>query len=128
LALTARRAGWIGSNILLNRIPLSGRIHIVRSGVVVAKEHVLEQWRQTLFLRAQPAETRGWLIDVMKCVESFEGREFGIEEIYAFEPMLADVYPGNNNVLPKTRQQLQVLRDSGYLIFVARGRYRRIVS
>src|ERR1700692_1265140 len=32
LASTARRAGWIGSNILLNRVPESGKIHIVQNG------------------------------------------------------------------------------------------------
>jgi type II restriction enzyme len=126
LAASARRAGWIGSNILLSRVPVSGRIHIVQGGIVVPRENVLEQWRQTLFLRAQPAETRGWLIEVMKCVDVFGDREFGIDEIYAFEPMLAQLYPGNHNVRPKIRQQLQVLRDSGYLEFLARGRYRRI--
>jgi hypothetical protein len=126
LAPTARRAGWVGSNILLSRIPQSGRIHIVQNGIVIAKENVLEQWKLTLFLRAQPADTRGWLIEVMKCVDTFGDREFEIDEIYAFEPVLAQIYPGNNNIRPKIRQQLQVLRDSGYLEFVAKGRYRRI--
>src|SRR5215470_13244975 len=32
LAATARRAGWIGSNIILNEIPSSGKIFIVRGG------------------------------------------------------------------------------------------------
>jgi len=34
LAATAKRAGWIGSNILLSQIPESGKIHIVKSGVI----------------------------------------------------------------------------------------------
>jgi Dam-replacing HTH domain len=42
----------------------------------------------------------------------------------AFEPRLAALYPGNNNVRPKIRQQLQVLRDRGWLEFLGRGRYR----
>ena len=37
LAATARRAGWIGSNILLSRVPESGKIHIVQNGVVRAE-------------------------------------------------------------------------------------------
>ncbi len=37
LAVTARRAGWIGSKILLDRVPESGKIHIVRGGVVRAE-------------------------------------------------------------------------------------------
>ena len=36
----------------------------------------------------------------------------------------ARLYPANHNVRPKIRQQLQVLRDRGWLEFVGRGRYR----
>ena len=38
LAPTARRAGWIGCNILLNQIPSSGKIFIVRDGQPQPKE------------------------------------------------------------------------------------------
>jgi type II restriction enzyme len=51
LAATARRAGWIGSNILLSRVPESGKIHIVKSGIIRPKEEVLANWQKTLFLR-----------------------------------------------------------------------------
>jgi type II restriction enzyme len=34
LAATARRAGWIGSKIRLDRVPESGKIHIVKAGIV----------------------------------------------------------------------------------------------
>src|ERR1700761_1965940 len=47
LAATARRAGWIGSNILLGRVPESGKIHIVRNGVIRDKEQVLQDWQKT---------------------------------------------------------------------------------
>src|ERR1700674_2153982 len=36
LSATARRAGWTGSKILLDRVPESGKIHIVQSGVIRA--------------------------------------------------------------------------------------------
>lgn len=124
LALTARRAGWIGSNILLGRIPDSGRIHIVRNGVAVPKETVFAQWQKTLFLRQEDADARGWLIEVMKCVDLIGSPEFDIEQIYAFEGRLSSLYPNNRNVRPKIRQQLQRLRDNRYLDFVSRGRYR----
>lgn len=124
LIATARRAGWIGSNILLGRVPESGRIHVVRDGQLVDKEAVLAAWQRTLFLRDIPGDARGWLIEVMKCVEAIGAAEFGIEQVYAFESHLAALYPNNNNVRPKIRQQLQVLRDRGYLDFSSRGRYR----
>jgi len=124
LAATARRAGWIGSNIRLDRVPESGKIHIVKSGVVRPKDVVLEEWQKTLFLRNESLEARGWLLDVMKCVESLGKRDFVLDEVYAFERHLGDLYPGNQNVRPKIRQQLQYLRDRGYIEFVARGHYR----
>lgn len=124
LATTARRAGWIGSNILLNQIPESGKIYIVRAGQIEPKNSVLARWNRTLFLRDQEQEARGWLIEVMKCVEAIGKREFQIEDVYAFEKRLGQLYPGNKNVKPKIRQQLQYLRDRGYLDFVSRGYYR----
>ncbi|XSC45105.1 DpnI domain-containing protein [Bradyrhizobium sp. RDT10] len=124
LASTARRAGWIGSNIILSRVPKSGKIHIVKNGVVRPKDDVLEEWQKTLFLRSESPETRGWLLDVMKCVESLGKRDFTLEEVYAFERHLGDLYPGNQNVKPKIRQQLQYLRDRGFIEFVSRGSYR----
>ena len=121
---TARRAGWIGSKIRLDRVPESGKIHIIKSGVIRPKDAVLDEWQKTLFLRSEPVESRGWLLDVMKCVESLGKREFGLDEVYAFERHLSDLYPGNQNVRPKIRQQLQYLRDRGFLEFVSRGSYR----
>jgi len=124
LAATARRAGWIGSNILLNQIPQSGKIYIVRDGQIEPKDSVLSQWTKTLFLRDQGQEARGWLIEVMKCVDAIGKKEFQIEDVYAYEDRLGRIYPGNRNVKPKIRQQLQFLRDRGYLDFVSRGYYR----
>jgi type II restriction enzyme len=125
LAPTARRAGWVGCNILLGEIPDSGKIFYVRGGEQLPREEVIAKWRGTLFLREKGADARGWLIEVMKCVERLGRRDFTLDDVYAFEDELARLYPGNRNVRPKIRQQLQVLRDQGYLEFTARGRYRR---
>jgi type II restriction enzyme len=75
LAPTARRAGWIGCNILLSQIPASGKVFIVRDGQPQPKEQVLAQWQKTLFLRDERLEARGWLIEVMKCVEMIGRRQ-----------------------------------------------------
>jgi predicted Rdx family selenoprotein len=124
LAQTARRAGWIGSHILLNEIPQSGKIYLVRDGRVEPKAAVLKQWKSTLFLRDEGQEARGWLIEVMKCVETIGKTDFNIEDVYAFEKQLGLLYPENKNVKAKIRQQLQFLRDRGYLDFMSRGYYR----
>ena len=102
LAATARRAGWIGSNILLGKVPETGKIHIVQNGVIRPKDAVLEQWQKTLFLRDKSLEARGWLLDVLKCVESLGRREFTLSDVYAFDRHLGELYPGNQNVRPKT--------------------------
>lgn len=124
LAATARRAGWIGCNILLKQIPEAGKIFFVRDGQPQPKEIVLAEWKRTLFLRRQSIEGRGWLVEVMKCVESIGKSEFDLDDVYRFEKQLAQLYPNNQNVRPKIRQKLQELRDYGFLDFVSRGRYR----
>lgn len=124
LAATARRAGWVGSNILLARVPDAGRIFILRNGVEEPKADVLERWKQTLFLRRTNIEARGWLLEVMKAVDLVGRPEFYLDDVYVHEARLSAAYPNNNNVRPKIRQQLQVLRDNGYLEFVGKGHYR----
>lgn len=124
LASTARRAGWIGCNILLNQIPKSGKVFFVRDRQLQSKESVLAQWKRTLFLRDEGLEARGWLIEVMNCVDSIGKQEFQLDDVYAFESTLSQLYPNNRHVKQKIRQQLQVLRDRGYLDFLGRGYYR----
>jgi len=127
LAPTAKRAGWIGCNILLNKVPEAGRIIVVRDGALVPKDTVLERWKQTCFLRDERPAARGWLIEVMKCVEAIGREEFEIADVYRFEQRMQRLYPENMHVREKMRQQLQVLRDAGFIEFLGRGKYRRKV-
>jgi type II restriction enzyme len=124
LADTARRAGWQGCNILIGDVPDAGKIWIIRNGFAQSREKIVEAWQRTLFLRHGSIAARGWLIEVIKCVEQIGRTEFNLDDVYAFEPALRLVYPGNSNIRPKIRQQLQVLRDRGFLQFLGEGRYR----
>lgn len=124
LKKTARRAGWIGCNILLTHIPAAGKVYFVRDGLVLAKKRVLAEWQRTLFLRSAASDTRGWLIEVMRRLDRFGTRTFELGEVYEFETELSRLFPQNKHVKPKIRQQLQFLRDRGYLEFTSRGRYR----
>jgi type II restriction enzyme len=125
LAVTARRAGWIGSNILLQKIPQTGKIFLVKQRRIEPKEKVLVEWRKTLFLREEKEiSARGWLLDVMRCIEKLGTREFTLDDVYAFDRELRLLHPDNKHIKDKIRQQLQVLRDKGYLDFVSRGYYR----
>lgn len=127
LALTARRAGWVGCNILLQSIPQTGKIFYIRDGKVTPKERVLTDWRKTLFLRDQrEMSAKSWLMDIMHCIERLGKQDFTLNELYSFEIELAKLHPENNHIKDKVRQQLQVLRDKGYLHFTSRGHYRLI--
>ncbi len=122
---TARRAGWVGCNILVEGIPSSGRIFLIKNRTIEPEEQVLAQWRRTLFLREQnDLGTKGWLLDVMKCIERLRQATFTIEQIYSFESDLRVAYPKNRHIKEKIRQQLQTLRDKAYLDFVGNGVYR----
>lgn len=117
---------WIGCHILIGQVPLSGRIPLITRGAHVAKGEVLDRWRSTLFLRDASLNARGWLLAVMRAVEAVGRPEFTLDDVYAHEAALSALYPDNHNVRPKIRQQLQVLRDRGWLEFTARrGTYRR---
>lgn len=128
LATSARRAGWIGCNIILRKIPPSGRIFLIRDKVTETKIDVMAKWRKTLFLRdQQDVGARGWLLSVMRCVEQLGHATFTLEQVYSCENELKRTYPGNQHIRPKIRQQLQVLRDRGYLEFLGKGTYRMLV-
>lgn len=125
LAETARRAGWVGCNILLNHIPQTGKIFFIRNQQVELKEKVLAEWKKTLFLREEKeVSAKGWLLDVMRCIDRLGRREFTLADIYAFENELGNLHPENKHIKDKIRQQLQVLRDKGYLEFTSRGNYQ----
>ncbi len=127
LSTTARRAGWQGYVIKLHSIPTQGKIDVVVQGQVRKKSDVLAQWNQTSSLLKSRPETRGWLADVLRCVERCF-TAFTLANIYAFENELAAKHPENHNVRAKIRQQLQVLRDLGFIEFLGSGEYRRIDS
>lgn len=123
LSPTARRAGWVGCNLRIGSIPADGRIYYVRDGTAVANEAVSRQWHKTEFLDQLDVDSRSWLVSIMSCVRSLNKRVFTLEEVYQFAPKLQEQYPNNRHVRAKIRQQLQVLRDKGWLTFRGRGAY-----
>ena len=125
LATTARRAGWIGCNILLQSIPQTGKIFFVKNKQIEPKEKVLANWQKTLFLREEKEiSAKGWLLDIMRCIERLGKHEFTLDDVYSFETELNQLHPENKHIKDKIRQQLQILRDKDYLKFFGRGNYR----
>lgn len=125
LAATARRAGWVGCNIDLRQVPASGKVFLVKNQHIIHPEQVVERFQKTTFLAQQSMDSRGWLLDMMQCVDQLP-ESFTLTDAYRFETMLKARHPYNNHIKAKIRQQLQVLRDQGIIEFVARGSYRKV--
>lgn len=124
LSPTSRRAGWIGSNISIASVPSSGRIFIIKDGKLENRDEILEKWHSSSFLnKTRNLESRGWLLDIMLCIDKLGKRSFSLSDIYNFVDFLKNKHPQNNNIEAKIRQQLQILRDKKYLKFTSRGNY-----
>lgn len=125
LADTARRAGWTGCNIEIGSIPESGKIFIVRDSKQEDKSKVVDLYQRTLSLQTKSIESRGWLMDTLHLVERLD-ETFTIKQMYSFLDELQMKYPNNNHIPDKIRQQLQFLRDKGFIEFKGRGVYKKI--
>ena len=126
-----RRAGWVGSNILLSKVPPEGRIAVVSNRVPVDPEVVRNNWQRFQFLNEDSRASEGWGADVLAAVRQMQfetgKQEFTLQAFYArFRDILAELHPANNNVEARIRRQLQLLRDNDILQFLGRGRYRII--
>jgi type II restriction enzyme len=125
LASTARRAGWTGCLIKLYQIPEIGKIKLVENGKFIQRDIVKKSWDKTKFLAENKSiKTRGWALDVLNCIEKLDVN-FTLSDLYHFEQELSAKHPENKHIKDKIRQQLQVLRDKGFLEFTSRGVYRK---
>jgi type II restriction enzyme len=124
LASHARRAGWIGCNILLSEIPEDGKIPIISDGMPILKREVRGEFSRVKQLAELPPTLRRWTLDVLRAIRRLGKAEFSLQELYGFETELKLLHPQNQNVRPKPRQQLQVLRDIGLISFLSPGTYR----
>jgi type II restriction enzyme len=124
LAPEARRAGWIGCNILLDKIPQDARIHVVQEGTPRPPSEVRRAYQRLRPLEDLSTEKRGWTLDVLETVRSLGKSEFMLSDVYAHADDLARLHPHNSHVRDKIRQQLQILRDLELLSFLGSGSYR----
>jgi type II restriction enzyme len=144
LSAKAQRAGWVGCNFALDRIPSDARIPIVttikprRDGdtecvMISPPEEVRAKFKRIKPLRDLSVTQRGWTLDVLNLVRRLTNSKlktqnstlppgaFSNADLYAFEKELAALHPDNRHIRDKIRQQLQVLRDTGFLTQPARG-------
>ncbi|MDD4164080.1 MAG: DpnI domain-containing protein [Eubacteriales bacterium] len=128
LSDTARRAGWIGCNILIDKIPKQGRIEIISNGIIRNRDEVVNKVNRSNALATNDINARGWLLDVLYFVNQLRGELFSLSDMYSFSEQLYIKHPQNHNIKPKIRQQLQMLRDRGFIEFLGNGQYRKITG
>lgn len=126
LSAAARRAGWVGCNIALNRIPAEARISLVFDGRINPPMEVRKHYQRVKPLGELSIAERGWTLEVLTAIRSLNKLEFSNHDLYALVPHFEKLHPNNRHVRDKLRQQLQNLRDLGLLEHVGQGRWRRL--
>jgi type II restriction enzyme len=104
----------------------SGKVFLVKNSIIEDPIKVNESFRKTLFLREKSKESKGWILDVLKCVDEINKAEFYLKDMYLFEDKLRLKYPNNHYIKDKIRQQLQLLRDKQIIEFLGNGKYRKL--
>lgn len=123
LSINARRAGWIGCNIVLREIPVDGKIPIIKERKIITPDTVRKSYERFRFLADKKYDVRGWTADVLKIVRELGKADFTLEEVYSCDEQLQKLHPDNKHIRPKIRQQLQILRDKRVLRFKGKGQY-----
>ena len=60
-------------------------------------------------------------MNILACINRVAAQKFTPEDIYRYERELQAKHPQNHHIRPKIRQQLQFLRDLGYITFMGPG-------
>lgn len=76
LAENARRAGWVGCNIIIGKIPEQGKIPIISNRIVSDFAQVVRKVSLSNRLIIRDVHSRGWLMDVLNCVNKICKQRF----------------------------------------------------
>lgn len=68
----------------------------------------------------------GWKLEVFKLIDDISSLNFSLNDLYNSEPILSSLFPNNHNIRDKIRQQLQYLRNLGWIEFLGNGHYRKL--
>ncbi len=119
----ARRAGWQGCNLRIDRIPADGRIELIIDGRFIPKDVVRARYASSNRFAQLELPARGWAALVLHTIRQLGRSRFVLADVYARSQKFEEAFPNNRHIHAKIRQQLQVLRDLGYLQFTSRGEY-----
>lgn len=68
---------------------------------------------------------KGQYFDGFNCVNNIRSNEFCLQDVYGYADFFQSRHINNHNIEAKIRQQLQLLRDKGFIEFLGKGRYRK---
>lgn len=120
-----RRAGWIGCNIELNSIPSFGKIPIIENSNPTDPATVMANYKHTLNLKTTSIDGRGWMMDIINIIAKIPSPIFKLSEVYQYIQELQLKHPENHFIEAKIRQQLQFLRNKGFISFISNGIYKK---
>ena len=86
----------------------------------------MDKYKETEKLKTKDLDARGWIMDILNCINKLQKEEFSSRDMYEFTPELEEKHPDNHNVQAKIRQQLQILRDRNFIEFLGNGVYRKL--
>ena len=124
LSITAKRAGWTGYNLLIYKIPTYGITEMVSNNQLKNKIAIQKETKRISDLYKLDKTRILWKIELLKIIDKLPD-EFILTDVYKFSDSLKKVFPENNHIEDKIRQQLQLLRDSEIIEFIERGKYRK---
>ena len=95
---------------------------------IIDSKIVVDRYASLRKLQTNNIEKRGWLLDILSCTNAIPGNDFSLKEMYQFADELQSKHVENHNINAKIRQQLQILRDKGFIEFLGNGHYRKIIN
>lgn len=125
LSGSAKRAGWIGCNILYKNFTDNLKINIIKNSNPQNPEKIRSNFAKLKEISQTDIEKRIWSVEILKLIQ-MQKSSFSLNEIYQYEANLAQIFPKNKNIKAKIRQQLQFLRDKNIIKFTKAGNYERI--
>ena len=69
-----------------------GKVFLIKDSKLIDKEIVENSFKKTLFLRQKSNESKGWILDVINCIDSINTEKFTLEDVYKFEEKHSDIW------------------------------------
>ena len=99
---------------------------VIENGILESPKKVVDNYSRIKKLETGNLDFRSWLLDVLSCINDIKTNEFTLQDMYLYVDLLQKLHINNHNIKAKIRQQLQFLRDKGFIEFLGRGHYKKL--